>query len=178
MSDMGSHLRSKQLRMLAWQKKRLLRNVSFSSQWSINIPNGDVCHFSRFHCAIATQIRAGMTSGNGSIRSTMFDLMKERPMMSFRPVFINETCDADMKHAGARALLLQPFPPALSREQGLFPDECAVYYFSTNGKAFGPQKVLISRLNWTTTKLTRLYGQTHYVRAASWRREYFGGTGG
>jgi hypothetical protein len=28
---------------------RLLKNVSFCFQWSTNTPNGDVCHFSRFH---------------------------------------------------------------------------------------------------------------------------------
>ena len=85
----------------------LIKNFSFCYQWSTNTPNGDVCHFSRFHCAIATQIRAGTTSGTRSIRSTLFDRMKDRAMMSFRPVFINERSDADMKHAGTRALLLQ-----------------------------------------------------------------------
>ena len=50
-----------------------------------------------------------------SIRSTMFDRMKGRAMMSFRPVFINEPSDADTKHSVARALLLQRFPPVLSR---------------------------------------------------------------
>jgi len=95
---------------------RRLRNVIFCSHWSTNTPNGDVCHFSRFHCAVATQIRAGTTCGTRSIHSTMFDYTKDRAMMSFRPVFINEPSDADTKHAGARALLLQRFPPFLSRE--------------------------------------------------------------
>jgi len=74
---------------------RRLRNVTLCSQWSTNTPNGDVCHFSRFHCAIATQIRAGTTSGTRSISSTMFDHMKDMAMTSFRPVFINEASDAD-----------------------------------------------------------------------------------
>jgi hypothetical protein len=105
----------KAARHVSMGETRLIRNFTCCSQWS-NTLNGDVCHFSRFHCAIATQIRAGTTSGTRRIRSTMFDSMKDRAMMSFRPVIINEPGDGDTKHAGARALLLQRFPPALSRE--------------------------------------------------------------
>jgi hypothetical protein len=95
---------------------RLVRNVSFGSQWSTNNLNGDVCHhISRFHWAITTQIRAGTTSGTPSILSNVFDHM-DSAMMSFRPVFTNEPSEADTKRPGARAVLLQRFPTALSRE--------------------------------------------------------------
>jgi len=102
--------------LVSMGEMRRLSNVTLCSHWSTSTPNDDVCHFSRFHCTIAIQFRAGTTGGTRSIRSTMFDHMKDRAMMSFRPVFTNEPSDADTKHAGARALLLQRFPPALSRE--------------------------------------------------------------
>lgn len=95
---------------------RLVRNVRFGSQWSTNNLIGDACHhISRFHWAIAKQIRAGTTSGTPSILSNVFDHM-DSAMMSFRPVFTNEPSEADTKRPGARAVLLQRFPTALSRE--------------------------------------------------------------
>ena len=140
-SNLGSHVCAELLFQCGKKCVYLEEYEGFSSEQSINIPNGDLCCGCRFHWTITTQVHAEMDSRILVLHLTMSDHKRDLVMKSFWPVFVMELGSTDMRLCHkACALLLEWFLVALSHGKVLFSDDCTVYCSSLSWNVFGAKQ--------------------------------------
>ena len=154
-SNLGSHVCAELLFQCGKKCVYLEEYEGFSSEQSINIPNGDLCCGCRFHWTITTQVHAEMDSRILVLHLTMSDHKRDLVMKSFWPVFVIELSDADIRLSQRMCFVVGMISGNLvSWESSLFRWMCSLLQLPILKCFLGLNRILVTCLIYETTHHT------------------------